>query len=187
MTERESRVWKITAIRQSYLVIGAGPIGTALATWLADAGHEVRLATRSGSGPDLPGVQRIALDAADQAAMTKAADGTDTLFNCANPGAYQTWEKLWPPLANSVLHAATASGAVLVTLSNLYSYGPVDGPMTAETPERPSDHKGALRARLWQGALAAYQTGKVRVTEARASDYIGANASGDRGRRSAFC
>ena len=66
-----------------------------------------------------------------------------------------------------------ASGAVLVTMSNLYGYGPVDGPMTRSTPLRPSDHKGALRVRMWQESLAAHEAGRVRVTEARASDYLG--------------
>jgi nucleoside-diphosphate-sugar epimerase len=71
------------------------------------------------------------------------------------------------------LSAAERSGAVLATASNLYGYGRVDAPMTRRTPLRPSDHKGALRARMWQQALAAHESGRVRVTELRSSDYIG--------------
>ena len=36
--------------------------------------------------------------------------------------------------------------------------------------------KGRIRARLWQEALAAHRAGRVRVTEARASDFVGAGA-----------
>lgn len=163
--------------KQRFLIVGAGPIGTALAGRLARTGDEVLLASRSGVGPDLPGVRRLALDASDSTAVTRSADGVDALFNCVNPGAYQTWERLWPPLASSVLRAASASGAVLVTLSNLYGYGPVSAPITGQTPLGPGDHKGDLRARLWREALDAHQAGRVRVTEARASDYIGPTAT----------
>ena len=83
------------------------------------------------------------------------------------------WERKWPPLAASILAAAERSGAVLVTMSNLYGYGPVDGTMTRSTQLRPSDHKGALRVRMWQESVAAHEAGRVRVTEARASDYLG--------------
>lgn len=157
----------------THLVLGAGPVGTALALRLARAGRSVAVVTRSGGGPEHPRVERVALDATDAPALADAARGAGVLYNCANPGSYQAWEREWPPLAAAALHAAEASGAVLVTLSNLYGYGPVPGPMTRDLPLAASDHKGQLRARLWQEALAAHRAGRVRVTEARASDYIG--------------
>ncbi|KRC63170.1 NAD-dependent epimerase [Agromyces sp. Root81] len=156
-----------------HVVVGAGPIGTALALELAGGGHTVHVVTRSGRGPEDPSIERIALDAADRDALTRASEGAAVLYNCANPGAYTEWERLWPPLAASILAAAEASGAVLVTLGNLYGYGPIDGPMTRDRPLAPSDHKGVLRARMWQSALDAHHAGLVRATEVRASDYIG--------------
>ncbi len=165
----------------SHLVLGAGPVGTALALRLAQAGRTVAVVTRSGGGPEGPRVKRIALDATDARALAEAARGAHALYNCANPGSYQTWEQGWPPLAAAALHAAEASGAVLVTLSNLYGYGPVRGPMTRSLPLTPSDHKGQLRARMWQEALAAHRAGRVRVTEARASDYIGPSVPASHG------
>ena len=98
------------------------------------------------------------------------------VYNCANPGSYPEWERSWPPMAAAILHAAETSGAVLVGLSNLYGYGPVDGRMRRDTPLRPSDHKGALRVRMWRDVLAAHEAGRVRATEARASDYVGPTA-----------
>jgi nucleoside-diphosphate-sugar epimerase len=164
----------VTAER--HLIVGAGPIGSALAVHLADSGHPVRLVTRSRRGPEHPSIERVALDASDATALAAAATGAAVVYNCANPGGYQHWEREWPPLAAAILHAAEASGAVLVTLGNLYGYGPVDGPMTRDLPLRPSDHKGALRARMWGEALDAHRAGRVRATEARASDYLGPTA-----------
>lgn len=154
-----------------HVIVGSGSAGGELAQALAERGERVRVITRSGSGPR--GVERCVLDAADPEALTAAVRGADVLYNCANPGNYTLWEKVWPPLASSILTAAERTGAVLVTLSNLYGYGPVDGPMRADTPLRPSDHKGAVRVRMWTQALEAHQAGRARVTEARASDYIG--------------
>lgn len=159
-----------------HLVIGAGPVGTTVAHRLARDGRRVRLVTRSGSGPEHPLIQRISADASDPAALEIIAKRATVIYNCANPGSYPQWKRVWPPLAASILRAAEASGAVLVTLGNLYGYGPVTGPMTRDMPLRPSDPKGALRARMWEEALASHEAGRVRATEARASDYIGPTA-----------
>lgn len=164
-----------------HLIVGAGPVGTALALRLADRGERVRLVTRSGGGPSHPLVDRVALDASDPDRLAAAARGASVVYNCANPGSYPLWERVWPPLAASILHAAETSGAVLATMGNLYGYGPVDGPMRRDTPLRPSDHKGALRAAMWRDALAAHEAGRVRVTEARASDYLGPTAPASNG------
>lgn len=165
----------------THAVIGAGPIGTALAQLLADTGDAVKVVTRSGSGGQHPGIEPVALDAADPQALTAATRGVDVIYNCANPGSYSQWATAWPPLAASILKAATANDAVLVTLGNLYGHGPVEEPMTRNTPLRPSDHKGELRAQMWRDALAAHEAGRVRVTEARASDYIGPEATSANG------
>lgn len=155
------------------MIVGAGPVGTALAARLAREGHRVRLISRSGRDPRLEGVEALAADASDPAGLSALAEGAEAIYNCANPGSYPAWEPEWPPLATAILSAAESAGAVLVTMSNLYGYGPVSAPITRSTPLNPSDHKGALRARMWEEALAAHEAGRVRVAEARASDYIG--------------
>ncbi len=35
-----------------HVVVGAGPVGSAVAEILAERGHRVRVVTRSGSGPE---------------------------------------------------------------------------------------------------------------------------------------
>lgn len=156
-----------------HVIVGAGPIGSALARLLADEAEQVIVVTRSGSARSLEGVTAVAADASDADALMRIAAGAAAIYNCANPGDYTEWERRWPPLASALLAAAEATGAVLVTMSNLYGYGPVTAPMTARTPLHPSDHKGALRAAMWEDARRAHEDGRVRATEARASDYIG--------------
>lgn len=158
-----------------HVIVGAGPVGTAAADALVGAGHQVRVITRGGSGAERPGVERVAADAADPAHLTELAAGAAALYNCANP-KYHQWPQLWPPLAASLLSAATRTGAVLVTMGNLYGYGPVTGPMTEDLPLVATTVKGRIRAAMWQDMLAAHRRGDVRVTEARASDFVGRGA-----------
>ncbi len=156
----------------THVIVGAGPIGSGTARRLADAGHQVIVVTRSGSGPEHPGIELVAADAADQARLAKIAAGAHAIYNCANP-PYHRWATDWPPLAASLLGAAEATGARLVTMSNLYVYAADSSPMRTTDPLDPPSKKGAIRAQMWAEALAAHEAGTVRVTEARASDYYG--------------
>ncbi|MEQ4301191.1 NAD-dependent epimerase/dehydratase family protein [Plantactinospora sp. B6F1] len=156
------------------VIIGAGPVGQGVARLLADRGEQVRLVSRRGSGPEHPGIERVAADAADPR-LVDVAQGAAAIYNCANP-AYHRWATDWPPIAAALLAVAERSGAVLATTGNLYGYGPVHGPITEAAPLRPKGVKGQVRARMWQDALAAHEAGRVRVTEVRGSDYLGAGA-----------
>lgn len=155
-----------------HVVIGAGPIGWTTASLLADAGHDVRIITRNGTGPDHPLIQRIGADAADSAALLRAASGATVLYNAASP-PYRRWARDWPPLAASILQVAEVLGTVLVTVSNLYGYGPVDHAMVETDPLNATSTKGRVRAQIWRDALKAHDDGRVRVTELRSSDYFG--------------
>ncbi|GAA4582208.1 NAD-dependent epimerase/dehydratase family protein [Planotetraspora phitsanulokensis] len=159
-----------------HVIVGAGQVGGHVARELAEQGHEVVVVTRSGSGPKRPGIRLVAGHAADSAAMRRLADGADALYNCMNP-KYHQWVRDWPPVAAALLEAAEATGAVLATISNLYGYGPVDGPMTEDLPLASTGTKGRVRAEMWAQALAAHQAGRVRVTEIRGSDYFGPGSS----------
>ncbi|HET6969091.1 MAG TPA: FAD-dependent monooxygenase [Ornithinibacter sp.] len=160
----------------THLVVGAGPVGTRTALLLAATGAHVRVVTRSGSGPDHPAIERIAADASDAATMRSLADGAVAVYNCANP-SYTRWDTDWPPIATALLEAAASSNAVLATVGNLYGYGRVTGPIGTDTPLAPCDHKGEVRVRMWEDALAAHEAGRVRVVEVRASDYADARSN----------
>jgi nucleoside-diphosphate-sugar epimerase len=155
-----------------HVIVGSGAVGTAAALALVEAGHEVTVVTRSGSGPDHPGITRVATDASDPFALVAAVGDADALYNCANP-PYHRWPELWPPMAASMLEVASRSDAVLVIMGNLYGYGPVDHPMTEDGPLASTGTKGQVRTAMWEDALVAHRSGRVRVTEARASDFFG--------------
>jgi nucleoside-diphosphate-sugar epimerase len=175
----------------SAVVIGAGVIGSRVARLLAERGDMVQVVSRRGAGP--AGITHVAADAADAGAMSRLAEGAAVIYNCVNP-PYHRWVTDWPPIAASVLAAAERSGAVLVTLSNLYGYGPaarslgVAGydaahPMTEATPLAATGRKGRVRAQVWQDALAAHQAGRVRAAEVRAADFVGPGAESAMGER----
>ncbi|MEV0892127.1 NAD-dependent epimerase/dehydratase family protein [Promicromonospora sp. NPDC050262] len=163
----------------THLIVGAGPIGRHVAALLAERGSRVTVVSRSGRTTGIDGVEHLALDASDADALSRAAEGADYLYNCANPADYTQWEQVWPPLASSLLAAAERSGAVYGITGTLYPYGPVDVPISEDLPEAATDHKGLLRARMWADAKAAHEAGRIRAVEIRGSDYMGRGVGGN--------
>jgi nucleoside-diphosphate-sugar epimerase len=158
---------------QLHVVVGAGPVGRATALQLAGEGHEVLLVSRSGAGPEVPGVRREAADAADAERLTELATGAAALYNCVNPPSYTVWPTFWPPVAAAFLAAAERTGATLVIASCLYGYGPVDEPMVEGMPDAATTKKARIRAQMWADALAAHGAGRITAVEVRGSDYMG--------------
>jgi nucleoside-diphosphate-sugar epimerase len=158
---------------QHHVVVGAGPVGRHVATVLAERGDRVTVVSRSGRDTGIRGVEHAALDASDADALTRTTEGASALYNCANPGDYTQWERVWPPLANALRTTAERTGAVYAITGNLYPYGPVDGVMREDLPDAATDHKGVLRARMWADALAAHEAGRLRTVEVRGADYVG--------------
>lgn len=156
---------------QLHVIAGKGPIGSTTADLLVAAGHRVRVLSRSG-GTSADAVEHVTVDVSDAAAVRRATAGADVLYNCLNP-EYHRWATDWPPMAASLLDAAESAGSVYVIMGNLYGYGPVDGPLTEDLPLAATGTKGRVRVRMWTDALARHRAGRVRVTEARASDFFG--------------
>ena len=156
------------------VIVGSGPIGSAIAQVLVDRGDSVTMVTRSGRGPAHPQIKLVAADAADARRLSSLTEGAATLFNCANP-KYTEWEKLWYPMNDAMIAAAKSAGAVYVITGNLYGYGPQPGGhMTESTPLAAVGRKGKVRIKMWRDALSS----GVRTVEVRGSDYIGAGAVG---------
>ncbi|MDO9458430.1 NAD-dependent epimerase/dehydratase family protein [Nocardioides sp.] len=157
-----------------HVVVGSGPVGTATVRELVAQGHEdVVLVSRSGSGAEIDGVRRVALDVSDADALTELTRGAEALYNCVNPPSYDVWSTWWPPVATAFLAAAERTAAVLVTASCLYGYGPTDAPMVEGQPDVAEGTKGRLRAEMWAEARAAHEAGRLRAVEVRGSDYMG--------------
>ena len=153
-----------------HVIVGKGPVGTTTARNWSPA------ATGAGALAQRRGLRRR--DRARRGGRhgrrrrQRLPRGADAIYNAANP-AYHRWVTDWPPIAAALLAAAERTGAVLVTMGNLYGYGRPTGPMTPDSPLAATDVKGRVRARMWADALAAHDAGRVRVTEARAADFVG--------------
>ncbi|WP_320777261.1 NAD-dependent epimerase [Streptomyces sp. CRN 30] len=155
-----------------HIVIGAGPVGSAVARLLAEDGQRVGIVSESGGGPEHPLIERRGGDVGDAAQLTELTRGATVLYNCVNL-PLTSWTARLPALSAATIAAARAHDAVLAITGNLYVYGPrPDGRMDEHTAPAATSRKGRLRVRMWQDALAA----GIRTFEVRGSDYIGAHA-----------
>ncbi|HEX2248036.1 MAG TPA: NAD(P)H-binding protein, partial [Arthrobacter sp.] len=107
-----------------YIVTGAGPIGWTVAEQLAGQGHQVRLLTRSGSGPEHPLVERRKVDVSQADGFEAAVAGAAAVFHCIHASAYsaKAWALELPTTEQTVLEAAGRAGAVVVFPESLYAY-----------------------------------------------------------------
>ncbi|MFC9245818.1 NAD-dependent epimerase/dehydratase family protein [Streptomyces sp. NPDC057136] len=163
----------MTAVRNLQTVLGSGPAGTALARELAARGHQVRLVDRSGNGPAIEGVNRLAADVSTQDGARTAVAGSEVIYHCVNVG-YQVAVEVMPRIQQAVLAATEAVGARLVVLDTLYPYGETHGTvMTEDTPWNATTRKGRMRAELDTRYLAAHAEGRLRVVLGRSADFVG--------------
>lgn len=156
------------------VVLGAsGGIGTQLVQALAARGDRVRAVSRSGAVPaGAPYVEGLAADLATPEGARAATAGAAVVFHAAQP-PYWRWAQDFPGLTARIADGAQAAGAKLVLADNLYLYGPAEGPLRPDTPQRPVGAKGEVRARMAAELLARHEAGRLRVTLGRASDYFG--------------
>ena len=155
------------------VIFGTGAIGLATLDALRRRGETVRLVNRSGTAPVPDDVEVLGGDASDPAFTAAAAHGAQVVYQTLNP-PYHQWVELFPALQASVLAAAQATGARLVSMENVYMYGPPAGqPLTETHPYSADTKKGKLRAGMARELLAAHEAGRVQVAIGRASDYFG--------------
>ena len=159
------------------VVFGAGQVGRALSVRLTELGLPVRVVSRSRPSRLIEGVDWRAADATDPDAATDVAKGASVVYQCLN-APYTDWPERFPPLQRGVLAAAERNGALLVSLENLYGYGPTAGTvMTEDLPLAATTVKGRTRVAMTQELLAAADAGRVRIAIGRASDFFGAGAT----------
>lgn len=153
------------------IVTGAGPVGSTVATQLADAGHHVRLLTRSGSGPEHPLIERLSVDAGQPDQLRPALEGADAVFHCIHGSKYaaKTWEQELPRAERVVLEAAGELDAVVVFPESLYSYSRPEIVMVEDSPRRATGGKRGVRTEL----LAVRAASKTRTVSIVASDFFG--------------
>jgi nucleoside-diphosphate-sugar epimerase len=174
------------ANQELHVVFGAGPVGQAAARELVKRGKAVKLINRSGKKPEgaPDGVTMAAGDVSDVNMAKQLAQGATHVYQCTNP-PYNKWPELFPALQTSTLEAAASAGAKYIVMENVYMYGDPNGQLlTEDLPYNAQTKKGKVRAQMSKDVLAAHQSGKVRATIARASDFYGPgvleSAAGDR-------
>lgn len=135
---------------QHYVVTGAGPVGWTVAEQLAARGDRVRILTRSGSGPDLPGVERLRADVSDLQQIKPAFEGAAAVFHCIHGSSYtaKAWVAELPRAERVVLDAAGKAGAIVVFPESLYSYSTPDDVMTEDSPRTAAGGKRGVRTAL---------------------------------------
>jgi nucleoside-diphosphate-sugar epimerase len=161
------------AVAFDHVVLGAaGGTGSAVVRELAARGLRVRAVTRAGTA-DVPArVEEVAADVSTTEGARRACKGAAVVYHCAQPD-YRRWPERFPPLTQAILDGATDADAKLVFADNLYVYGPPDGPMTEETPQRAQGKKGRTRIEMADTLLRAHADGELRCTIGRSSDYYG--------------
>ncbi|WP_284975181.1 NAD-dependent epimerase/dehydratase family protein [Arthrobacter sp. efr-133-TYG-104] len=154
-----------------YVVTGAGPVGYTVAEQLAQQGHEVRVLTRSGSGPDHPLIQRMRVDASDPSQLAPALEGATAVFHSIHGSAYRAaaWRAELPRAEQVVMTAAKAAGAVVVFPESLYSYSEPDHVMKETSPREATGGKRGIRTELLK-AREAHAADTVSVV---AGDFFG--------------
>lgn len=117
-----------------HVVLGAtGGAGSAVVRELAGQGRRVRAVSHRKRAEAFPGVEYATADATDPASLRDVCRGAAVVYHCVNV-PYQEWSTRLLPIAQAIISAASAAGAKLVVIDNLYMYGRVSGPMTEATP-----------------------------------------------------
>lgn len=152
------------------VILGAGPIGRAIANVLASKGEAVTVVTRDGReiGQGITS-KKADLSKADQ--TIAACQGAGAIYHCAAP-PYHRWAEEFPALQEAAIAAAEATGAVLVAVENLYGYGSA-GTLHEGLPLRATTRKGWARAKLSMNLLSAHASGRLKAVAGRATDFFG--------------
>lgn len=159
-----------------HIILGAGgAIGTPLAEELLRGGTRVRAVSRRGSGPAR--AEKARADLTNAREVLGAVDEGSTVYLLVGL-AYdrRVWREQWPPIMQNVVSACESKGARLIFFDNVYAYGRVAGPMTEETPVRPSSAKGVIRAELAGFLQSEIAAGRIKAMIARSADFYGPHA-----------
>ncbi len=160
---------------QTIVILGAaGRIGDAAAKAFLAAGWRVRGLARNAKAATLrAGVEVIEADAYDRKSLIRAVEGADVILNALNP-KYTEWETTVMPLAENVIAAAEASGALHLFPGNVYNFGYGIGLNTGEdAPQTPSTAKARIRMEAENLFRQRAETRGVRTAILRGGDFYG--------------
>jgi len=161
----------------SVLILGArGRFGQAAARAFAQAGWTVHAQVRpGGSGPAIAGVQWLAADPSDTAALAAAARGADVVVQGLSPVyTYKAWRAELPRLTQAAIDVSRALGATLMLPASVYNFGEDMPPVLREdTPQLPSTFKGRMRVDSELQIREATRDGRMKAVVIRGGDFFG--------------
>jgi nucleoside-diphosphate-sugar epimerase len=159
-------------MNQQHVIFGTGPLGMSVMRELVRRGQPVRMVNRSGKAEVPQNVEVVAGNAYDSSFVRQITQDAAVVYQCAQP-AYTEWAAKFPPLQAAIIEGVSANTAKLVVGDNLYLYGDVNGVIHENLPPAATNRKGTVRAQMAAAVMAAHQSGKIRATVARGSDFFG--------------
>ena len=162
------------------LIVGAGGrLGRVAAEEFARRQWTVRGLVRAAPRtPSIGPLTHVEGDARTPRDVIAAAEGADVIVNAANP-PYTKWDPATFEIAEAVIAAARASGAVHLFPGNIYNYGwPVPDVIGEAVPQRPTTRKGAIRVEAERRYREAADLFGVRTIVLRAGDFFGGPGRG---------
>ena len=156
------------------VIFGYGAVGRATTEQLVKTGRTVRVAQRRRPG-DLPtGVDFIATDILDPAAVMAAARGASQIvLTVGFQYDGKIWHDAWPRTMANILAATEANSARVVHVDNLYMYGPQTAPLREDMPLTTYGGKPSARSEITRMWLAASTAGRVKFASLRPPDFYG--------------
>lgn len=129
-------------------VLGAtGPTGRAITRALLDDGASVRVVSRRESNLIAAfgetSAERFEADIENSEDCRRAIEGCDTVFNCVGFPLPQFEKHV--STARVIASAAKDAGARVVLLTGYWFQAPHDGPISRDTPPKPTNPKSAMR------------------------------------------
>ena len=159
-----------------HVILGAGPLGAAVAEAVAVDGEEaVVFGIMANPAYDMPGTNPPAVDGTSADQVTQTCAGADVIYLCLN-AHYVDWYELFPPRLDAAIEAAARTGATLVYHDSVLVYGKASGPLTEDLPMAADTRKGKLRAELAERFMVAVRSGKIRGAIGRTPDMYGPGA-----------
>lgn len=157
----------------THVLLGAGgAISQCLARELKAHNKRIKLVSRSGF--ELEGCESMRANLLDPDHTASAVSAGATVYLLAGlPYDQRVWLDAWPKIMQNVIAACKDKSARLIFFDNVYMYGRVKGPMTEETPYRPSSIKGQIRATIATMLQEEMAAGRLTAAIARSADFYG--------------
>jgi nucleoside-diphosphate-sugar epimerase len=161
----------------SVLILGArGRFGLAAARAFAHAGWQVHAQLRPGaSGPRIPGVQWLAVDPADTAALVARAAGAGVVVHALSPRyTHKAWRAEVPRLTQAAIDVTRQLGATLMLPASVYNFGEgMPAVLREDTPQNATTFKGRMRIESEQQIREAVWDGGMKAVVIRGGDFFG--------------